>query len=68
MIITQVIETIGTGTAYIFQNGSATKGTWSKASRASQIVFKDEKGNEISFAPGQLWISAIPRGIGSVEY
>ena len=64
----QVIETIGTGTAYIFQNGSATKGTWSKASRASQIVFKDEKGNEISFAPGQLWISAIPRGIGSVEY
>lgn len=64
----QVIQAIGEGTAYIFQNGTATKGTWSKASRASQIVFKDEKGDEISFAPGMLWISAIPRGTGSVEY
>ncbi|MDO4889357.1 MAG: DUF3048 domain-containing protein [Candidatus Saccharibacteria bacterium] len=64
----QVIQAIGEGTAYIFQNGQAIKGTWSKASAASQIVFKDEEGNEISFAPGQLWISAIPRSVGSVEY
>ena len=64
----QVIQAVGEGTAYIFQNGQAVKGTWSKASSASQIVFKDAEGNEISFAPGQLWISAIPRGTGSVEY
>ena len=64
----QVIQAIGEGAAYIFQNGEAHKGTWSKASAASQIVFKDEKGEEISFTPGMLWISAIPRGIGSVEY
>lgn len=64
----QVIEAIGEGTAYIFQNGEAHKGTWAKASAASQIVFKDENGNEVSFAPGQLWISAIPRGTGSVDY
>ena len=64
----QVIQAIGSGTAYIFQNGEAHKGTWSKASAASQIVFKDEKGEEISFTPGMLWISAIPVGLGSVEY
>ena len=64
----QVIEAIGSGTAYVFQNGRATKGTWTKSSAASQIVFKDEAGVEITFAPGQLWISAIPRGVGSVEY
>ena len=64
----QTIETIGEGVAYIFQNGKAIKGTWSKASPASQIVFKDESGAEISFAPGLLWISAIPSGVGSVEY
>lgn len=64
----QVIETIGSGTAYIFQNGEAHKGTWAKSSRTSQIFFKNESGNEISFAPGQLWIAAIPRGTGSVEY
>lgn len=64
----QVIQAIGEGTAYIFQNGEAIKGTWSKASAASQIVFKDENGKEVSFTPGMLWISAIPRSIGSVEY
>ena len=64
----QVIQAIGEGTAYIFQNGEAHKGTWSKASAASQIVFKDENGNEISFTPGLLWISAIPVGVGSVDY
>lgn len=64
----QIVEAIGSGTAYIFQNGQAIKGTWSKSSIASQIVFKDESGAEITFAPGQLWISAIPRGTGSVDY
>lgn len=64
----QVIEAIGSGTAYVFQNGEAKKGTWTKSSAASQIVFKDEAGTEITFAPGQLWISAIPRGLGSVDY
>ena len=64
----QVIEAIGSGTAYVFQNGRAIKGTWAKSSAASQIVFKDEAGTEITFAPGQLWISAIPRGLGSVDY
>ncbi|MBQ9029418.1 DUF3048 domain-containing protein [Candidatus Saccharibacteria bacterium] len=64
----QVIEAIGSGTAYIFQNGSAIKGTWSKSSAGSQIVFQDANGAEISFTPGQLWISAIPRGVGSVDY
>ncbi|MBR3365608.1 DUF3048 domain-containing protein [Candidatus Saccharibacteria bacterium] len=64
----QVIQAIGEGIAYIFQNGEAHKGTWSKASAASQIIFKDENGKEVSFTPGMLWISAIPRGIGSVEY
>lgn len=64
----QVIEALGSGTAYIFQNGSAIKGTWSKSSATSQIVFQDENGAEVSFTPGQLWISAIPRGTGSVDY
>lgn len=61
------ITAIGSGTAYIFQNGTAVKGTWTKASAADQIKFTDESGAEIALVPGQTWISAIPT-YGSVAY
>ncbi len=61
------ITTLGTGTAYVFQNGIAIKGTWTKNTVADQIIFKDESGNEISLVPGQTFISAIPT-YGSVDY
>lgn len=61
------ITTTGSGTAYIFQNGTATKGTWTKNTRADQIKFHDEKGNEIALNPGQVIVSAIPN-YGWVEY
>ena len=64
----QDITAIGSGTAYIFQNGTAIKGTWSKASRNAQIKFQDTDGKTIALTPGQTWISAIPNHSGSVNY
>ena len=61
------ITTIGSGDAYIFQNGMAIKGTWAKNSREDQIKFTDESGAEIRLAPGQTIISAIPQ-YGGVDY
>ena len=61
-------QTIGTGVAYVFQNGQAIKGTWEKSSREAQIVFKDENGKEVALAPGQLWVAAVPNSGGSVQY
>ena len=61
------ITAVGTGTAYIFQNGVAIKGTWNKASRNDQIKFFDESGNEVKLAPGQTFVSAVPN-YGGVEY
>lgn len=61
------INTISSGTAYIFQNGAVVKGTWSKTSQSSQILFKDSAGEVIRFAPGQLWIAAVPQ-FGSVSW
>lgn len=61
------IPTIGTGEVYIFQNGMVLHGTWNKASKEEQIRFYDEGGSEISLAPGQTIISAVP-GYGGVEY
>ena len=61
------ITTIGSGTAYIFQNGIEITGRWTKNSRNEQIKFTDENGEEIKLAPGQTFISAIP-SYGNVDF
>ena len=61
------ITTIGSGPAYIFQNGTVTEGTWEKSSQSSQIRFLDAAGEPVSLTPGQLWIAAVPE-YGSVHY
>lgn len=64
----QSITTSGSGEADIFQNGTVIKGTWNKADRGSQIIFKDETGKEVALNRGQTWISAVPNGHGSVAW
>lgn len=61
------ITTIGSGEAYIFQNGSVIRGTWSKPSKADQITFLDTDGEEIKLAPGQTFVTAVPN-YGSVDF
>lgn len=61
------ITTVGTGDAFVFQNGTAIRGSWRKDSVADQIKFTDAEGEEIRLAPGQTIISAIP-GYGSVDF
>lgn len=58
------IATTGSGRARIFQNGTVTESTWSKADRGSQIKFSTADGKEISFARGQTWITAVPANQG----
>ncbi len=50
---------LGTGTAYIFQNGIVTAGQWHKNDNASQITFTDATGIAIPLNRGQTWISAV---------
>lgn len=63
-----VVQTIGTGHAYIFQNGTVIRGTWRKISQSAQIEFTDESGNTVSFTPSQVWITAVPNSGGTVKY
>ena len=62
------ITTIGSGSAYIFQNGTVLEGTWHKLNRESQIVFKNQQGEEIKLKPGRIWLSAIPESYGKITY
>ena len=61
------ITTLGSGEAYVFQNGYAIKGRWEKNTVADQIKFYDESGVEIALAPGQTFIEAVPN-YGSIDF
>lgn len=53
-----VVDTTGQGKADIYQNGIKMTGTWKKdpAKLDSKLYFYDQNGNEIKFAPGQIWV------------
>ncbi len=61
------ITTTGSGDAYVFQNGTAIKGTWTKNNKEEQIKFTGEDGKEIKLAPGQTFVTAVP-SYGSIEF
>lgn len=61
-------QTTGSGEAVIFQNGTATKATWNKKDRASQMTFTNADGETIPLARGQTWISVIPTSSGAVSW
>lgn len=50
---------IGTGPAYVFQDGIVTIGQWSKPDLKSQITFSDSSGKPLKLNPGQTWITAL---------
>lgn len=62
------IQTTGSGSAVIFQNGVATEATWTKPDRKTGITFTDASGKEIPLVRGQTWIAAIPNATGSVSW
>lgn len=53
------IATAGSGTAYVFQNGTVIEGTWSKAGPRDQLFIKDAEGKDIALVRGQTWITTI---------
>lgn len=54
--------TTGSGKALIFQDGKAIEGKWTKASRMARSKFTDNKGSEISFNRGLIWVQTVPEG------
>ena len=58
---------IGSGKAYIFQDGVLTEGTWDKTDRKVQLHFKDASGAAIGLNAGQTWVTLVGTA-GSVTY
>ncbi len=55
-------QTLGSGKAEFYMDGKQIVGTWEKADRKSQTVYKDSVGNPIKLDTGQTWIEVVPSG------
>ncbi len=65
--IYSVYQTTGSGKILVFQDGTVTEGTWSKAGRKDQIMFTDAAGQPLKLNAGQTWITALADA-GRVKY
>lgn len=55
-----IVDTVGTGAATVFQDGSKIDATWKKDNENSRTrFFNKASGAEIQFNPGQTWIEVI---------
>ncbi len=54
---------LGSGQAWILEDGAVVPGTWRKAVRSSPLRFFDDSGREIAFDRGPEWIEIIPSEI-----
>ncbi|MCA9324718.1 DUF3048 domain-containing protein [Candidatus Saccharibacteria bacterium] len=52
-------KVVGSGTAYIFQNGTVVKGKWTKSSVTGPITFANSDGSVIKLIPGKTWVSIL---------
>lgn len=53
-------QMVGKGDGVLIQNGEKIDITWSKSNRVSRTIFKDKKGKEIKFVPGNIWVEVLP--------
>jgi hypothetical protein len=51
---------LGSGRAWVLEDGVAIPGTWRKASRTARLRFYDHSGREIALDRGPQWIEIIP--------
>jgi hypothetical protein len=56
------MQLIGSGKAYVFEDGGVTVGTWNKASDAGQTKLLDASGQPIKFDTGNTWYDVVPTG------
>ena len=61
------VRTTGSGTAFIFLDGKAIRGSWYRGSVYEPFIFKDSKGNIVPLNGGATWIAMV-QGSEKVSY
>lgn len=57
----------GSGEAYVFQDGTMSKGTWHKDDTKTSLSLTDEAGQPLGLNAGQTWFTALP-GADKIVY
>lgn len=52
-------DVVGSGKAWLFQDGAVSEITWSKSNDKDNVSFKDAEGKNVELEAGQTWITAI---------
>ena len=55
----QSVRTIGSGTAYVFQDGRMTEAVWRKPSASERLRFFAKDGTEMEMNPGVTWMEVV---------
>ena len=50
------VKTVGSGSATVYKDGIVIDGGWEKKDDHAKMFFYDNKGKEIDFAPGPIWV------------
>ncbi len=58
-------QTIGSGSAWIFRDGTVTQGSWNRAKGHEPYTLTDGNGTATTLAPGQTWVVLAPAGSAS---
>ena len=57
------VAATGSGRAAFYRDGHRVWGRWSKRSVVDALRFWDNRGHEMAFDPGQIWIEVAPAGV-----
>ncbi len=56
---TPMLETVGTGKAWVLRDGQAYAVTWTRSAATSGTTFTGADGQLVPFAPGQVWVVLV---------
>jgi hypothetical protein len=59
-------QVLGSGDVEVYQDGTVTKGTWSKKDAKSSLTLLDSNNDPIKLNAGQTWVTIVPDGNESV--
>ena len=60
--VAQAVESIGSGTAWVFADGRVVEGRWRRARAADGFTLTTPDGEALGVPPGRSWISFFPTG------
>jgi hypothetical protein len=57
---TWTYDDVGSGPAWVIEDGTVISATWHKDSRSARLVFTDRNGAEIAMNRGPQWVEIVP--------